>query len=148
MLYQNPEVFLSLEELDLGDSTIVISCREYPVSTGSIDLMLVTDNADIVVIETKLIRNPESSRTVVAQVIEYVKNLVQLDSDDFMSRLQKINHSIIDDKSVGDGRFLSQLNDNISHGNISVLIVGDEINPNIIGMVASRDIVNRCGLEI
>jgi len=85
----NPFIITDLSELELTDSEILLVCREYPTPRGNIDILIVTKDADIVIIETKLIRNPESTRSVVAQAIDYVKAFSNETIDLFWDKISK-----------------------------------------------------------
>ncbi len=132
LLGQHPEILLSIPELEINEYEHVIVCREYPTNRGCIDILLVTDNGEIIIIETKLLKNPESTRTVVAQVIDYIKALSVEEIDETIVKIKKTCATCdINEK------LMSYIYKNISTGNFKVLIVGDFINPNILGMVDS-----------
>ena len=137
ILFHNPDIVKLIPELNLFQDSIVICCREFPLLCGKIDLLIITENADIILVETKLLRNPESSRTVIAQVIDYVKTIVNVSADDLIETAIKLKHSRFDTSKTIDGRFSAVLSNNLKKGNISVLIAGDEISQNLLGMVAS-----------
>jgi len=69
---QNPEV-IPIVDLDLGQ--VVVVGRETPVPAGAIDLLLVDAEGQVIIVETKLSRNPELRRQVVAQVLDYGASL-------------------------------------------------------------------------
>src|ERR1035438_5903683 len=56
---------------------------------GLIDNLLVTDDAHLVIVETKLWRNPEAVRKVIAQALQYGMGVSQLSPDDFECRLRR-----------------------------------------------------------
>ncbi len=79
---QCPEV-LAVREFLPEVRALVSLGREIPVElgggkTGYIDNLLVTDTGHLVVVETKLWRNPEALREVVAQVLHYGMALMAL----------------------------------------------------------------------
>ena len=49
--------------------------RELPVGGGFLDLIFMNGEGYLTLVETKLWRNPESRRTVVAQIIDYASHL-------------------------------------------------------------------------
>jgi hypothetical protein len=61
--------------------------REIPVdlgsSTGYIDNLFVTNDAHLVLVETKLHRNPEATREVIAQTLQYGMAVSRLSLDEF-----------------------------------------------------------------
>jgi hypothetical protein len=67
--------------------------REIPVDIGNtegfIDNLLLTDGGHLVIVETKLWRNPEALRDVVAQTLQYGMTISQLSLDELESRLRR-----------------------------------------------------------
>jgi len=135
----NPEIIINLPELELTDSEICLVCREYSTSRGPIDLLIITDRGEVVIVETKLIKNSESTRTVVAQAIDYVKAFSAETVDGLLDNISRKNpiKNTISEKIKNDERFMTLLAQNIERGNFRVIILGDVINPNILGMVES-----------
>ena len=134
-----PSLALSIPELDVIETEKILVARECSTTRGPIDLLIITENADIVLVETKLIRNPESHRTVVAQAIDYAKALTQENVNRFKSWFDKsefTNSEIVNDL-FNDSNFESTLDKNIKTGNFKVLIAGDKIHPNVLNMVES-----------
>lgn len=139
LIEKNPDIVLN--ELDLGfkDKNSILACREFGTSRGSIDILIITETADILIVETKLLRNPESHRTVVAQVIDYAKALSLISSSDLLNSLDK--NKYIDSKDLlkfrNDNYWQSSIDANLRTGNFQIVILGDLIHPNILGMVES-----------
>lgn len=135
ILHKFPEILLSTEDLSISPFEKVISIREYGTSRGSIDIVYITDHAEIFLVETKLLRNSESHRTVVAQAIDYAKAFSEESLDSLSSKMKKTNQSL--DIFENQEYYESILHQNVVNGNYQVLIVGDNIHPNILGMVES-----------
>jgi len=139
IIQQNP--YILINELDIGfqNDRAIISCREFSTSRGFIDVLMITDTADIIIIETKLLINPESQRTVVAQVIDYAKALSRYNATEVLNLLSKNSSVNKEDlsKLSTDDFWLSSLGKNLRTGNFQVLVVGDIIHPNLLGMVES-----------
>lgn len=135
LLEDNPQILLNIDELGIPPFDDVIAIREYQSQRGPIDIVYITDNGDIILVETKLLKNSESHRAVVAQAIDYAKAFSSEDIESLKSKMKdKKNYSSLfnNNKNIE-----AILNKNISNGNYQVLIVGDEIHPNILGMVES-----------
>ncbi|HSU60657.1 MAG TPA: hypothetical protein VLI55_15195 [Bryobacteraceae bacterium] len=70
--------------------------REIPVDIGGakgyIDNLLVTDDGRLVLVETKLWRNPEALREVLAQTLQYAMAVSQLSSLEFETQLRQSDH--------------------------------------------------------
>lgn len=139
VISSNPDFITSLPELQLTESEILLIFREYPTTRGNIDILIITENAEIIIVETKLIRNPESTRTVVAQAIDYVKAFSNETIDSFLEKISKkrVNKNTLLERIKNDERFMALLAKNIKVGDFRVLILGDEIHPNVLGMIES-----------
>ena len=139
LLAKFPELILSIPELEIQESEKLLVVCEFRTASGPIDILIITENADIVLIETKLFKNPESNRTVVAQCIDYLKSLAGVEvnillNSFFQSKYTKPEHI---KELIKDDFFVSALSKNIKSGNFKVVIAGDRIHPNVLNMVES-----------
>jgi hypothetical protein len=139
LIEKYPQIILSIGEIDIPNYESIICAREFNTSRGPIDLLFLTSNADMIILETKLLRNPESQRTVVAQIIDYAKAVYSYNTQDFINQLNK---NIWVDKTIlstfrDDDNWSATLGKNISTGNFQIIVVGDKIHPNVLGMVES-----------
>lgn len=137
-----PELILSVPALETPNFETNFVAREFSTRRGSIDIVVITENADIVLIETKLLRNPESHRTVVAQAIDYAKAFTEVDIENIKGQLLKSSNASYSDgqlveETFRQDRFCAALDRNIKTGNFKIIIAGDGIHPNILGMVES-----------
>jgi hypothetical protein len=135
LLYECPQIILSVPEIELSEEEIAIIFREYPTSRGPIDVFIITKNAEIILVETKLIKNPESIRTVVAQIVDYIKALTLDGCENLLDKHYKYVKKAED--FIADDKFLYLLNKNFNTGNINGIIIGDDIHPNLLGLVES-----------
>jgi hypothetical protein len=135
LLYEHPEIIFSVPEIELSNEEVAIKFREYTTSRGPIDVFIITKNANIILVETKLIKNPESIRTVVAQIVDYIKALTLDGCENIFEKNCKYFKK--SDDFVADDKFLYLLNKNFKSGNISGIIIGDDIHPNLLGLVES-----------
>ncbi len=136
ILLDNPEILLDLHELELYDPEVFLSIPEYNTVRGPIDLLIIGSQGEIIIVETKLLRNPESTRQVVAQIIDYVKALSEESLDEMIHKV-KDKYPEQAAKLNNDVNFASLVAENIRTGNFQVLVVGDYIHPNVLGMVSS-----------
>src|ERR1700681_4353885 len=58
-------------------------CMELPLRSGSLDNLLVTPTGNLIAVEFKLWRNPDAHRKVLAQVLDYAKDLQAMNYRDF-----------------------------------------------------------------
>ena len=73
-LFRHPES-LPVKEIAPHVGPLIPVCMEIETGSGPADLLYVTPTGQVVLVETKLWRNPEARRAVVAQVLDYAKNL-------------------------------------------------------------------------
>jgi hypothetical protein len=133
---KNPEIITGVPELGLVNIEIVLTCREYSTTSGPIDILLIGSNAEIIIVETKLIKNSESTRKVVAQVIDYIKAFGNETPESFFKKIEK-SDSTFSKKYQEDSNFSALLDQNIKTGNYTVVVVGDRVHPNVLAMVES-----------
>lgn len=135
ILEKNPEIVLDIPEIDVEGNPHAMACREFPTRNGPIDVLYLTTIGEIIIVETKLIKNPEATRTVVAQVIDYIKGLSAYQVDDFLRRFEE---RISNKTSMHRGdKFRHQVSESLRTGYFKAVILGDFINPSILGMVES-----------
>ena len=73
-LFENPQS-LPLQEIDPAYQQVCPLCMEMSTAAGPIDVVYITPQGRLVIVETKLWRNPEARRKVVAQILDYAKEL-------------------------------------------------------------------------
>jgi hypothetical protein len=70
---------LPISEIEPGLGRFTPICREFPTPHGPIDNLLMTPSGDIALVETKLFRNPDARRLVLAQVLDYAMAVFRMD---------------------------------------------------------------------
>lgn len=105
-----------------GVTDLIPLGREIPVdmggSIGCIDNLFVTNDAHLVLVETKLWRNPEATRKVIAQTLQYGMAVSKLSLDEFEECLR---HSLPAPKGspLGpDGTVLQRVTDIAAQGSL------------------------------
>jgi hypothetical protein len=137
MIFEEPNLLPS-EDIDPDFSNLIPISREFPVKSGSIDVLFITPEGKICVVETKLWRNPEAHRSVVAQIIDYATDLSKMSFEVFCENATKAKgaESIkaffkkIKEKYPGlneEIKLTQNIQDSLSHGRFLLMIVGDEI---------------------
>lgn len=145
LLYTHPEL-LPVDEFDECYSPPIPIGREVATDRGPIDDLFVSPFGGITIVETKLWKNPEKHRTVVAQVIDYAKELATWDYDRLCEAIlassrrwgetqnvsleEKVAASLAT-KGIPLHEFQESVAATLSQGNFLLLIVGDRISPNI-----------------
>ncbi|GMO38762.1 MAG: hypothetical protein Ta2B_18240 [Termitinemataceae bacterium] len=148
IIINNPSILLNNELFD--DEILIPVGDEISIEPRSrIDILFVTNKGRVIIVETKLWKNPEIQREVIAQVIDYAKCIHQWSIEDFEENirinLRKNNVKFenvgkyIEEKFFAPNNinekyidFLERLSDCIEHGNFLLLIAGDKIAPNLI----------------
>lgn len=144
LIHKNPHLYPIENDLKSGVKIISLG-REINCGAGYIDILLLTSDAELIVVETKLWKNPEKSRTVLAQIIDYVKELSNWSFDDLNSAvtLSQTNSNNHKTKSLDEIiqfefphqniiDFEERLIQNLNSGNIKLSIIGDKISPNLL----------------
>ena len=138
LIHENPSV-LPLEDIEPAFLTPVAICMELPTKHGFIDNLLLTPDGDVVIVETKLWRNSEARRKVVAQALDYASCLFEMDYAELQAAALKGNfgkckkpstlHGVVasEDAVLSEARFEDAVNTNLRSGRIVILIVGDGI---------------------
>ncbi len=148
LIAKHPELLQS-EEIGSEYSQLVCIGREVKVgsgeNTGYIDNLYVSSSGHIVVVETKLFRNQEARRTVVAQIIDYAKDLQRWDCEDldevasdYSYRASGQAYRAFDMMlaagyltAADSARFIDAVNRNLKAANFLLLIVGDGIRSGV-----------------
>lgn len=100
---------------------------------GSIDNVLISGSGHLIVVETKLWRNHQARREVVAQILEYAQDVKHWDYEKVEKLWWKRNgkektlHAAVA-PDMDEAEWIDQVSDQISAGEILLLIVGDGID--------------------
>lgn len=148
LLEDNPTLIPS-GEVNGEYAPLVCIGREVPVGSGDmqgyIDNLYITPSGNIVVVETKLFRNQESRRTVVAQIIDYAKELQKWDcaklnavAKDYTYKKTGQSFKIIDLMAKhgylrlsDEARLNDSINRNLQSASFLLMIVGDGIRTGV-----------------
>ena len=109
---------------------------ELQTEAGPADILYITENGQLVVVETKLWRNPEARRVVVAQILDYAKQLTKWSYSDLakltamttkqgpsylLDCVRKVN------PNIDEADFVDSVTNSLKSGDFLLLIVGDGI---------------------
>jgi hypothetical protein len=148
LLDTHPEV-LPIEQIEPGFGTLVPLCRELPLDfgggkSGALDNFFVTESGGLVLVETKLWRNPEARRTVVAQAMEYAASVFQLTYEELEASVNSARRTsgrseapltkLVAEHagaSFDDVTFIDAVTLNLRRGRAIVAVVGDGIREDI-----------------
>ena len=144
LLFDHPDLLPS-GEFDPVYSTLIPVTRELPTNAGPVDLLYVTPEGFLVLVETKLWRNPEARRQVVAQIIDYTKEIArwsyersrgsrQGEAGSHHETLGSLDLVAARGEILDETRFADNISKNLSLGRFLLLIVGDGIREGVEGM--------------
>jgi hypothetical protein len=136
-LFQYPDL-LPAAEIEPAFHSLKAVAKELPIGSNSADLLFVNPDGCIALIETKLFRNPEARREVIAQAIDYASELSGWSYDQLVEAIKRANKSTGEDPLLHimrgsaqdrgfDERFRERITKNLQLGRILLLIVGDDI---------------------
>jgi hypothetical protein len=105
--------------------------REIPVPTGSIDNLILTSSGHLVVVETKLWRNPQARREVVAQILDYAGHVRAWDYERLDALWRAGGHagSLYEAAAPeeDEAAWVDSVNERLAAGEMLLLVVGDGI---------------------
>ena len=149
MLANNPSLLPS-DRVSPAYGKLICIGREIPVSiasggTGKIDNLYVSPSGHLVIVETKLYRNPEAVREVVAQLLDYVTVGIPKWDYDFLNKQFAAKHDQTDlsDAMVkaglihpdARGRFIDAVNMHLANRDFLLMIVGDGIRQSVMKLI-------------
>jgi hypothetical protein len=147
-LHCNPDVF-PIEQIEPGFGDLIPLCRELPLSigggrSGALDNLFVTRDGGLVLVETKLWRNPEARRSAVAQAMDYAAAVFRMNYTQFeravltaRGKANSVDDSmfkIVDAASHGvdEAEFVDAVSRNLSRGRAIIAVLGDGIREDIV----------------
>ncbi|GAH65323.1 unnamed protein product, partial [marine sediment metagenome] len=151
LLYEHPDV-LPVDEIEPTFAPLVPLGTEITCTGGSIDNLFVSPSGALTIVETKLWRNPEARRQVVAQIVDYAQAV----SDWRYEDLERAARESLPDEERGpewslydwattyhgDGdsrleeqEFVDAVSRHLEEGRFLLLIVGDGIRRDLESIV-------------
>ena len=130
---------MPIDEIEPGITEEFVSvCMELPTKHGQIDNFLMTPAGDMAIVETKLWRNPEARREVVAQALDYASCLFELDFSELEAAVLKGDFgnrekpTCLYDVFEGlepklESDFIDAINNDLRKGRILIIVAGDGI---------------------
>lgn len=138
VLEQGPEL-LPLRDIDERIESPLISLgREITTPVGAIDNLFLSRNGYVVLVETKLWRNPEARRQVIAQVIDYAAHVRRWR----YTELEQIVHNngrnagktlweLVRPEDMEEQEWIDRVNQNLVHGRMCLIVAGDGIRSEV-----------------
>ena len=88
LVFRHPET-LPIDEIDRAFEGVVPVCRELNTPAGPIDCLFVNSQGLLTLVECKLWRNPQARREVVAQILDYAKELGRWQYEDLQREVSR-----------------------------------------------------------
>lgn len=116
-----------------------------------IDNLFVSPTGRLTVVETKLWRNPQATRHVLAQILDYANRLSSLSFEDLEQRCMSANQSAVTESSgvysrvsssfpdevPGESEFIDRVQKGLTNGRFLLMIVGDGIREGLEGVLGA-----------
>lgn len=144
LLFRHPKV-LPVDHIEPGYGPLVPVCRELGTPSGSVDNLFLNHRGQITLVECKLWRNAEARRKVVAQLLDYAKDLTRWGVSDLTRNVQAANKELPADlhqlvahhpEALSAGLWADAVSRNLRLGKMLLLIVGDGIREETANLAA------------
>lgn len=146
-LVQRSPTVLPIAEIEPAFSPLTAVCMELPLESGYLDNLLITPRGDLVAVECKLWRNAEARREVIAQIIDYAKDLQSLSYDGLEIAIRQARNegrfslyahvaAETDDTDalLEEAPFVDAVSRNLRRGRCLLAIIGDGITEGAEGL--------------
>lgn len=128
---------LPTAELDPAYADPIPICSELRTPAGAIDAVFVNQHGALTLVECKLFRNPQARREVIAQILDYAKELARWGYTDFQaavsSRTGRPGRNVPFETvaayypDLDEAGFVNSVSRNLFRGRFLLLIAGDGI---------------------
>lgn len=147
LIMRHPSL-LPVDQIEPVFNTLIPVCVELPMRSGYLDNLLVTPAGDLALVECKLWRNPEARREVIAQIIDYAKEVSTWNYETLQEAIRRTRHLEGSDEQVprslyelvaakgevDEVSFHDTVSRNLKRGRFLLLIVGDGIREGVEAM--------------
>ena len=145
LIFEAPEL-LPIARIERGIGTPIPAAREVSCGHGSIDNLYLTPTGEIILVETKLWRNLQARREVVAQALDYVSALMKLGYEGLeravlaavLSAPAGSLHALVSEhpEALNEAEFIDAVSRNLARGRLLVIVLGDGIREEAEALVA------------
>lgn len=141
LLFRCPEI-LPIGELDEAFGPAVPLCMELETPAGYVDLACISPSGRLTLVECKLWRNPEARRTVIAQILDYAKELNRWSYEDLDQAVRRAREpdgnpgslfALVREQhgSLEEASFVDNVTRSLAAGRFLLLVVGDGIREDL-----------------
>ncbi len=146
LLFRHPEV-LPVSEIDATYAEPIPVCTQLSTRAGSLDVLYITPEGRLVIVEAKLWRNPEARRKVIAQILDYAAERARWTYDDLQREVARRRSGIgtlFDIAAVGapeidEADFIDNVSRSLREGRFLLLVCGDGIREDLAGIAEFLD---------
>lgn len=144
LIFKTPDC-LPISDIEESYNPLIPVCMEMKTLVGPLDIFMLSPDGELCIIETKLWRNPEARRKVIAQILDYAKELSSWSYEDLQREVnRKLNTKgnylyelatkFNRDLTPNESDFVDTVSRNLKRGKFLLLIVGDGIKENAISI--------------
>lgn len=137
IVFKYPEC-LPISAIDESYNPAISICTELSTPVGPLNVLLATPSGELIIVETKLWRNPEARRVIVAQILDYAKEMSKWTYEDLQREVNRRSkgsgnslYQIFSKEDspflVDEQSFIDSISRNLKQGRFLLLIVGDGI---------------------
>ncbi|MCE0758453.1 DUF4268 domain-containing protein [Marinobacter sp. G11] len=146
-LFRNPQS-LPFGEINPGYREVVPLCMEMNTAAGPIDIVYVTPQGKLVIVETKLWRNPEARRKVIGQILDYAKELQNWSYSDLQREVSRrtgekgnVPYALVQNHypNTDEAEFVDGISNSLAQGDFMLVIAGDGIRSDTQAMIQYLD---------
>lgn len=138
LLLEHP-LILPVDEIEPLFGPLLPLAREVRTGAGSVDVVYVSPEGYLTLVETKLWRNPDARREVVAQIIDYATAMSKWTYDQLRDALKNAGAAgedplvtaVQEQPDFDKARFIDTVSRNLTKGRFLLLIVGDGIQEGV-----------------
>ena len=131
---------LPIEETEPTFGPIIPVCRELNVNGNSLDLVFINEKGLLTLVECKLWQNPEARRTVIAQILDYAKDVSTWDYTALEDAVKKASgfkagslYELVKANTIDldEKEFIDNVTRNLRRGRFLLLIIGNGIREGV-----------------
>ncbi len=144
VLFENPSL-LPVDEIEPLFGPLTPLVRELPTTAGPVDVVYINAEGYLTLVETKLWRNPEARRQVVAQIIDYATAISKWSYQDLCAAVRRaglggedpVAAAVAEEAEFDQARFIDTVSRGLKRGRFLLLIVGDGVQEGVEHLAAT-----------
>lgn len=147
IIQDHPQI-LPVDEIDPAFSDLISIGREISTPVGRIDNLLISKSGYLVVVETKLWKNSEAKREVMAQAIDYSSAIAQWSFKDLNDKIREVTGKNVielittsfdlDNDEIPSEDMIAKY---LRLGRFLILIVGEKIRESLVDMLRFAELM-------